>query len=186
MRSDFLVRPWWMLGLGSGALFGFGMAAFLVAREGWGLQPVLFGAAQGVVFGAVMGPLLARQQRRVFGEVARLPAGQRSVVLRAAKGGPLPTDEVALDAARSVVGRQYEQAQDQRVGSIILFGGLTVLALVLTVTSDWRWLFGCVLFAIFAVQSWVSTRRLGQRLQVLLAHRIQPQTDEQPGESESS
>jgi MFS family permease len=168
MRAELGNRPWWLLSLATGGLFGLIMTASLVARHGWTLEALLLGAVQGIAFGVIMGPLLARQRRRLLGDIARLPPERQREILRAVNGGPAPQDGADLEAARSVATRQHELAKGQRFGSTILFSGLTLISLALALTRDSLWFLGCVFFALMIGLMWWSEQRSRRRLLALV------------------
>ena len=164
MRERMLNAPAWVLAVVNGTLFGVFWAGWTHYGEGdsW-TASLVQGSLLGLFFGAVMGPVLHRQQRGVREAAARSPEGLSKRVRRAAWRGPAPQEPEVRAAARDVVLAQLAQYDKQRVRGPIFCAVLAVLSLYLAVVqSPWHWL-GVLAWSAAAaghlwVRSWLRRR----------------------------
>lgn len=122
------------------------------------------GVAGGIFFGALMGPLLAAQNRRALNAMDPLPLDQRRAALRAASRGPAPTDPAVREAAAHLVADRLATANRQRKPMTIFFSAFLVLEMVSAILGN-PWL--CLAVAGIAAMIVVVRRNpvwLGRRL----------------------
>jgi membrane associated rhomboid family serine protease len=162
--------PWWALSLVTGLFFGGWMtlAGRFLQGESWGVA-VVGGVFGGVLFGAVVGPLLARQRRR-----AREAAGtdRPDLLRRAARvaaRGPVPEDPELREAARRLALHQRAVLLRQRRWALpflalVLAGDV---AFALTRSPAWVWWLGAVFFAALLSVHLLWPRRLARRARLL-------------------
>src|SRR4051812_23312780 len=107
MGNWLLRAPWWVLSLVTGVLFGIAMALFGALAQGasW---PVAAGGGVlgGLLFGAVMGPVLARQNRRLRESTGGASADDLRRARRAVRGGRVPDDPAERALAHGLVTTQ--------------------------------------------------------------------------------
>jgi Flp pilus assembly protein TadB len=163
--GNWLLRaPWWVLSLVTGGLFGVNMALFgaLFQEERWPVA-VVGGVLAGVLFGAVMGPLLARQNRRWRDSVGTSSTDDLRRARRAARGGPVPTDPEQRALAHRLVTTQLGELRRRRRLSVTVFSVFLVLEAVMAVTrSPWFWL-AAAFFAAMLALVLAYPRRLERR-----------------------
>jgi len=128
---------------------------------------VILGMLAGVAFGAVMGPLAARHNRRARSMLGPLPAEDFAVVLRAAARGPVPADPQLRRAAGRLAQLRLDELNRNRAWTSAVF----LLAFLLevyaaVVTSAWFWLGALVFASAIAGQLWFP-RRLLRRIEQL-------------------
>jgi hypothetical protein len=93
VRKWLLTTPWWALALLTGAFYSIGttVAGKFRGDESW-TEAVVSGVLGGVVFGAAMGPLAARMNRRFREAAGDVPRDQLQRIARLARRGPVPED----------------------------------------------------------------------------------------------
>lgn len=168
MRAWLLKAPWWALALVMGTYFGTFMALWTRFFQGapW---PVALGAGVlgGLFFGLVMGPFLARRNRRLREALGEAGVARRAQVVRAAWRGPMPEDPELREAARRVALDQREQTLGERrwaVPVLVLFAiGEAAAAVWLT---PWFWL-AVALFVGAAASAMIMPNRLARRAELL-------------------
>ena len=87
MRERLQSAPWWVMSLISGGFFGVWMTIFgYLEHPGSWTRAIVIGLTEGVFFGAIMGPLQARQRRKRVAAIGSMPARDLRVlaVLRCA------------------------------------------------------------------------------------------------------
>jgi len=152
MRTYLLTAPRWAVGLSSGLVFGFGIAAvtrFPSPPTTW-LATLVAGVATGVLFGVVLAFTLDMQRRDLRAAAGDLPAGQLPDAYRAAVWGPIPGDPAVRAAAVRVAERRIEAIRRSRIlyatfailmtaGAVLnlLAGNYAVLALAAAVALLW-------------------------------------------------
>jgi Flp pilus assembly protein TadB len=164
MGNWLLRAPWWVLSLVSGGLFGVLMALFgaLFQDERWPVA-VVGGVLAGIVFGAVMGPLLARQNRRWQESIGSSSADDLRRARRVARGGPVPADPEQRALAHRLVTTQLGELRRRRRFAVAVFAIFLVLEVVMAVTrSPWFWL-AAAFFAGMLALVLLYPRRLERR-----------------------
>ncbi|MGY1623693.1 hypothetical protein ACI789_15970 [Geodermatophilus sp. SYSU D00965] len=164
MGNWLLRAPWWVLSLVTGGFFGVAMALFgaLTQGESWPVA-VVGGVLAGVLFGAVMGPLLARQNRRFQESVGTSSAGDLRRARRVARGGPVPADPEQRALAHRLVTTQLGELRRRRRFTVTVFSVFLVLeAVMAVVSSPWFWL-AAAFFAAMLALVLVLPRRLERR-----------------------
>jgi hypothetical protein len=164
MANRLLRAPWWVLSLVSGALFGVAMTLFAALTQGerWPVA-VVGGVLAGVLFGAVMGPLLARQNRRLRDSIGSASAEDLRRARRAARGGPAPADPEQRALAHRLVTTQLGELRRRRRVSVAVFSVFLVLEGLMAVTySPWFWL-AAAFFAAMLALVLLLPRRLERR-----------------------
>jgi hypothetical protein len=177
--AGFLIQaPWWVLSVVTGVPFGVAMVVgFQVLLPSVGqttrslplIANVILGMIAGIAFGAVMGPLAARHNRRALSVLGPLPAEDFAVVLRAAARGPVPADPRLRRAAGRLAQLRLDELNRnwaRTSAMFLLFFLLEVYAAV--VTSAWFWLGALVCASVIAGQLWFP-RRLRRRIEQLHA-----------------
>lgn len=120
-----------------------------------------------MLFGAVTGPVLHRQQRGVREAATRSPEGLSARVRRASWRGPVPQDPEVRAAARDLVLAQLAQYDKQRRWGPLAFGFFALLSLYLAITeSPWFWL-GVVGWTLAAAGHLWMRNRLRRRAELL-------------------
>lgn len=150
----------------------FGLARFvadLVLDDQSVVEAALTGVGGGLLFGLVLGPMVAAQNRRV-----RQTLGTDDPVVirraaRAARRGPVPEDPTEREQARLLAESQVETFRRQRVLSSAAMAVLVVLSLVVAVMVDnvWAALPPLVLAAVLVAVRVRLLRRLEQRAELL-------------------
>jgi hypothetical protein len=178
MRRFLIQAPWWVLSVVTGVPFGVAMvvmsqvllpSAGQAARSLPLIANIVLGMLAGLVFGAVMGPLAARHNRRTRSVLGPLPAEDFAVVLRAAARGPVPADPRLRRAAGRLAQLRLDDLNRnwaRTSAMFLLFFLLEVYAAV--VTSAWFWLGALVCASVIAGQLWFP-RRLRRRIEQLHA-----------------
>ena len=128
MRTYLLTAPRWILGLGTGLLFG-GLFGFF----GWvfgamsGPEPVIAGVVCGLLFGGSMVIMRERQQRQLRTAAGELPPDQLRAADRAASRGAVPTDPQVRAAAARVA--------QSRLDSMLRLRVIVIVGIVLLIAS---------------------------------------------------
>lgn len=176
MRRFLIQAPWWVLSVVTGVPFGVAMVVMshvLLPSVGHPTRSlplianVILGMLAGVVFGAVMGPLAARLNRRTRSVLGPLPAEDFAVVLRAAARGPVPADPRLRRAAGRLAQLRLDELNRNRAGTSAVFSlGFLMEVYAAVVTSAWFWLGALVCASVIAGQLWFP-RRLRRRIEQL-------------------
>ena len=103
VRNWLLTAPWWVLSLIGGATLSLTSTAAgrLVGDESWS-EAVVSGVISGIFFGAVMGPVIARRNRRFRDAAGDIPRDQLLQVAKLAQRGAAPEDAELRRAAHRV------------------------------------------------------------------------------------
>ncbi len=128
------------------------------------------GGLSGIVSGAVVGPVLVRQQRRAREAAGTASAAGLRQATRAARRGAVPDDPELREAARRLALHQRRELLRQRRWGLPVFLGLTALAVWLAAGGDpvlWWFAAGFLLFATWVHA--VEPRRLARRAEWLAA-----------------
>jgi uncharacterized protein YjeT (DUF2065 family) len=168
MRERFQNAPWWVMSLISGGVFGACMTVFgYLQHPGNWTRAIVMGLIEGVFFGALMGPLQARQRRKMIAAIGNIPARDLRVAGRAAMRGPVPADPKIRRAAEWLATNQLNETSRYRWIGLIMFVFFTVASVAFALTwSSWWWL-GAV--AMFSLCAWfmVLPRHLRRRIELL-------------------
>ncbi len=163
--------PAWVVGLVTG--LGFAVVNTLIRTlltdDPW-TDTVVVAGLTGVLFGAVMGPVLTRQQRRAWSAAGTASSAGLRAAARAAQRGPVPGDPELREAARRLALHQRDVLLRQRRWAAPLFSLLVALAVWLAVTgAPAYWLFAAGFALLAAWTSVVLPRRLARRADLLTA-----------------
>lgn len=152
-----------------GLIFGLAMGVYVGLQTGDAIFGVVGGLLGGLFFGAVMGPFLARMNRRALTVLDAMPAGREREVQRAVSRGPIPTDPQVREAALRAATYQLGEIQRIRVPVVVGMVFFLVLEVVTAIlVNPWLW-WGAALFAaVLAVQVAVP-RHLSRRIERLRA-----------------
>ena len=115
MRAWFVKAPWWQLSLLLGSvvfLVRFAADRFL-EDESW-TESAISAAAGALVFGLVIGPILAGQNRRAREALGTDDPDVLRRAFRTARRGPIPEEPVHREQARRVALVLRDQVQRQR------------------------------------------------------------------------
>jgi hypothetical protein len=169
VRDRLLNAPTWVTSLLSGGLFGLlnTVTGRLIGGENW-TEASVGGAMGGFVFGAVMGPVLARQQLRARDAVGTRSAAELRRAARAANRGPVPDDRELREAARRYALHQRGEILRQRRWGIPFLVVVAALIVWLALRADavfWWFAVGLLLVAFVAYVA--QPRRLERRAELL-------------------
>lgn len=167
MRAYLLIAPWWVLSLFYGTIFGPATAVFIKVRESSSWTTALAaGALSGIMFGAIMGPTMAQQNRRHRQAAGDLSPQDFFVVQRAARRGPIPTDPRLRAAAARAATFQLDNVRRHRRSGILIFGLGLVLSVAFVFQSRW-WLLAMPAYAYLLITQWELPKRLERRRKLL-------------------
>jgi hypothetical protein len=158
--------PWWKWSLYYGAIFGL-VQTLLHLRSDRPLPAIIGGLVGGAFFGACMGPMMARQfrrLRRVTGDLS--PADQR-VVSKAATRGSVPADPALRQAAQRLATYLAERNRKMLWLSLSVFLAFAGLSVFLVLSDNPAWLLSTGLFLGLAVWAAVMPRHYEHRAQLL-------------------
>lgn len=169
MPDRLLNAPTWVQSLLGGGLFGLlnTVTGRLVGGENW-TEAAVGGAIGGLVLGAVMGPVLARRQRRAMDAVGIRSAAELRRAARAANRGPVPEDRELREAARRYALHQRGEILRLRRWGIPFLVVVVALTVWLALRADavfWWFAVGLSLFA--SVAYGVLPRRLARRADLI-------------------
>ena len=167
VRQWLLTAPWWVLSLLSGA--GYSLMATATGRfvgdESWP-EAVVSGVIPGIFFGAVMGPVIARRNRRFRDAAGDIPRDQLLRVAKLAQRGSAPEDAELRRAAHRVALDQRDQVVSQRRWVLPLLGLIVVFLIWATLrdgeSDGFSWLVITFLLVVIAghlVMAWHLARR---------------------------
>lgn len=170
MRTWQLRAPWWVLSLVAGTMFGGFRALWAYFGEDASpLVTVLNGVIGGVFFGALMGLLAARGNKRLLAALDPLPVERQAEARRAAFRGRVPDDPEVREAATRLVTVQADRLHQQRWWAPLFWIATLALGAWLAVTSSpWWWLAEALFAALLIHQLWLP-RHLQRRLDRLRA-----------------
>jgi Flp pilus assembly protein TadB len=136
----------------SGGFFGAWMTVFgYLQHPGSWTRAIVMGLIQGVFFGAIMGPIQARQRRKRVAAIGNMPARDLRVAGRAVMRGPVPADPRIRQAAEWLATKQLNETSRYRWIGLIMFVVLTMGSVVIALTSSpWWWLEAAAMFSMFA------------------------------------
>jgi hypothetical protein len=166
-RAD---APPWLLSVLLGSSFAvlFGLASVVLIDNDDGIAGMTIGAViAGCFFGAVMGPLVARERDRLAAQVGPLPKDTRRAIGRASERGPVPADPEVRAAAYRLVLHRIDQQRRLRTLTILGFGALAVTSVAGAVTSAARWEIPAALTVLLAVSTVYQHRSLRRRAALL-------------------
>jgi hypothetical protein len=130
-------------------------------------RAIVVGLIQGVFFGAVMGPWVTRQRRKMVDAIGNLPAHDLRVASRAVMRGSVPIDPEIRQAAEWLATNQLKEFSRFRWLVLILSVFLTVGSVAIALTSSaWWWLGVVAMFSMFAFFL-VLPIHLNRRLEML-------------------
>ena len=168
MRERLQSAPWWVMSLISGGFFGVWMTIFgYLEHPGSWTRAIVIGLTEGVFFGAIMGPLQARQRRKRVAAIGSMPAHDLRVAGRAAMRGPVPADPRVRQAAEWLATTQLKASSRYRWIGLIIVAFYTVASVAFALTwSLWWW---PVAVAAFSLCAWfiVLPRQLRRRIEML-------------------
>lgn len=167
VRAYLIDAPWWVLSLIQGVWFGvaMGVVNYADGSDGWA-SAVVTGVTSGVLFGAFMGPITARQQRRQRAAAGDLPTQDLVVAYRAAWRGPVPRDPRIRSAALRTAARLLKIARRQRAPRTIMFAALAAVSVALA-SDSWWWLLCALVFVALLGQQWYQPYRFRRRIDLL-------------------
>lgn len=171
MRNRLLTAPWWALSLLSGSVYALGTAlsGWLLHERSWpeAVVPAVLG---GVFFGAFMGPVAARMNRRLREAAGDIPPDQLGQVARLARRGTVPENAELRRAARRIALDQRHQLLGQRHWLLPLLGLLTAFLVWSALRDDepsaFSWLVIALLLALLTAHL-LLPRRLARRAERL-------------------
>ncbi|WP_062985614.1 hypothetical protein [Nocardia anaemiae] len=175
--------PWWALSLYFGVVFAIWMAVLwpIVNHEyssgeiGGGAVAAVVG---GIIFGAVMGPVTARQFRQLNSVIGPLSNSAYRLAKRAAIRGPVPSDPEIRRAALAIASRGSARLKRGKW----TYGTLSIIEAILAVSyayqaitsSAWYWgqatLFA-VLSGVMLYPLWLSGQ-LERRIELLRSSEV--------------
>lgn len=159
---------WWTQALAMGAAFAAAHVVIGLLDEG---EPHYARALSGgLVFGALMGPQIARQQRRLRAAAEPIPLGREKEAIRAASRGPVPV-ELAVRSAAVRVTRHRQQELARANGRARIAVPVIVLGIIVLATSVGWWLLVPAAFVagVGVHQVLLLPRRIDRRLALLCA-----------------
>jgi Flp pilus assembly protein TadB len=162
---DYLINaPWWVLSLFAGTLFG---AVMWLTHPGAGPAPAVIA---GVLFGAIMGPVIGRRRDRARSALGQVSTGQHLLARRALRRGPAPTDPDTREMAYRLGTHALDTlTPGRRTFTLVTYGSFLVLSSVIAVTtSPWYWLGATFWTAMIAFTLW-SWSHLQRRVELLRA-----------------
>lgn len=171
VRQWLLTAPWWVLSLIGGATLSLTSTAAgrLVGDESWS-EAVVSGVISGIFFGAVMGPVIARRNRRFRDAAGDIPRDQLLRVAKLAQRGAAPEDAQLRRAAHRVALDQRDLLLGQRRWAVPFAGLLLALAVWLALSggeqAPFRWL-AAVLFLVLLAVPTLRARHLAHRAELL-------------------
>ncbi len=169
MLDRLLDAPTWVKSLLLGGLFASSntLTGHYILGETW-TEAVVSGVITGVFLGAVVGPLLAREQRRAKEAVGARSAGQLRRVARSAHRGPVPVDPQLREAARRFALHQRREILRKRRWGIPLVVAVVALMVWLALRGDALFWWFAVGLSLFAFGGYVvQPRRLARRAELL-------------------
>jgi hypothetical protein len=168
VRAWLIRAPWWVLSLVTGGFFGLLQVLDHRVRQGesWG-EALVVGLLGGLFFGALMGPILARVNRRY-----REAAGEHNVDRLSRLGwrgwrAKVSDDPELREAARRVTLLQRDQLLRQRRWAIPVFVVVIAMDVWLAFASSPWWLLAAVVPAAILVGNLVMPGRLERRAEEL-------------------
>jgi hypothetical protein len=158
----------WVSAPVNGLVFALAMAGghLLFDATSWS-SALVRGGMGGLVFGALMAPVLYRQRRRLLAATAGLPEGQIASAARASIRGPVPADPLVRAAAARLSAQQGALLERQRLWGTPFFGVLTAVTVWLAVTDSPIWWAALPVFGVLLWFQLLGPRRFRRRAQLL-------------------
>ncbi len=171
MRDRLLNAPTWVVCLVAGLGFAVTnvITRLLFLGDPW-TEAVVVGGLTGVAFGAVMGPVLVRQQRRARDAAGTASGAALRRATRTAHRGAVPDDPELREAARRLALHQRGELLRQRRWGLPVFLALVALAAWVALGGDavyWWFAAGFLILATWAYA--FLPRRLARRAALLAA-----------------
>ncbi|SEM12292.1 hypothetical protein SAMN04515665_13223 [Blastococcus sp. DSM 46786] len=168
MRHRLLQAPVWVLSVVTGSTFGLFWVLWsrLLEGESWS-EALAVGGLLGLFFGAVMGPVLHRQNRGVREAAERSPEGLSPRVRRAASRGPVPAETEVRRAAHELALAQLGPLERQRAWGPPFFLFMAAVAVGLASTESAWWWLGAAFFVAIAAGHRYQLVRLRRRVALL-------------------
>jgi hypothetical protein len=153
----------WRHGLLNGATFAVFMTAFYRLQSGSWTVALVSGSIAAVIFGAVTGPIHARQQRRAEEAAGDLDRSAQRRAARAAVRGAVPDDPEVRAAAARLAAHRREEVERHRWWTTAIFLVFAGLGVWVAVTEQpWMWLGVAFFLSACVAQSW-GPRHLRRR-----------------------
>ena len=168
MRAWLLRAPWWAYSLFLGVFYGLGMMIVRIVRGDASWPGSLVHALViGAFFGLIMGPFMARMNRRLLDTAGEEHADRLSRTGWGRRPERLGDDPELRAAARRVAMLQRDQLLRQRRWAVPFFVLLLGLDLWLAVVSSPWFLLAGLVMAAFLVGHLLMPRRLERRAELL-------------------
>lgn len=145
--------PWWAYSLIEGVLFGAWMTVtnHMWNSESWS-KAIVSGLIAGVFFGAVMGPLQARRNRKASAVLGNLSGCDRRAAGKAVGRGPVPRDPEIRQVAERLATSQLKEISRTRWLGLPVFSFVLVSSVFSALNeTPWWWLGAAVAFAFMAL-----------------------------------
>jgi hypothetical protein len=150
VRERLRNAPLWVVSLTMSVFVGTWMTVFGYLEHGNWTRAIFSGLITGVLFGATMGPTLARKRARAMAATDNMSARDLRVAGRAVRGGPVPLDPKIRQAAEWLATNELNELTRFRWVGLILFLFLTVSSVLFALTSPWWWLSAAAILFFFA------------------------------------
>jgi hypothetical protein len=163
-----MTAPLWVSAPVNGLLFGLAMALGhrMFGGSSWS-SALIGGGLSGLVYGALMAPVLHRQRRRLLAATGELPDAQIPSAARASFRGPVPADPLVRAAAARLSAQQGELLARQRLWGVPFFAVMTAVACWLALTDAPWWWAGVAVFGVLLGFQLVGPRRFRRRAELL-------------------
>jgi hypothetical protein len=152
VRKKFQNAPWWVWSLTEGAYFGIFVTVFnhFQQSRSW-TSAIGGGLIGGAIFGALKGPVSARQQRKFLALVGTLPVHEQRIAVRAVTRGDAPPDREVREAAARLATYRLNELSRTFAPTVVMFALLAVFCGVLALGSPpapWVWIVAACLAAL--------------------------------------
>jgi hypothetical protein len=170
VREKLQKAPWWVWSLIDGVYFGTFITIFnhFQQSSSW-TSAMRSGLIVGVVFGAVVGPISARQRRKFLALVGTLSAHDRRIAVRAVTRGPAPLNRDVREAAARLATYRLKELSRTFAPTFVMFLLLAVFCGLFTFirpSASWMWI-PAACFAVLAPSYLAWPRYLQRRVQIL-------------------
>jgi uncharacterized membrane protein AbrB (regulator of aidB expression) len=169
VREKLQKAPWWVWSLIEGVSFGAYVTALNLQQSHSWRFAVGGGLIGGVLFGAVMGPILARQHRKFSALVGTLPVHERRIAVRAVTRGAAPLDRDVREAAARLATYRLNELSRTFAPTVAMLVLLTVFCGLLAFMSPpapWMWIAAACL-AVLTPSYLAWPRYLQRRVKIL-------------------
>lgn len=168
MRGKLEDAPWWVWSMIMGISFGAVTTVFnrLQQPSSW-TAALVGGLIGGVFFGAVMGPLVVRQRRKVLALLGDLPRRDLRIAGRAVNRGLPPRDPDIRRVAVLLATQQLNESARLRWLGLVLFSLFAVLSAILALTDSPWWWVAVAFHATFFAGYLMWPRHLRRRIAIL-------------------